>query len=198
MQSVGVRILKRIQHKGRGWVFCAKPFFDLGSRSAVDQALSRLARTGKIRRLSWGVYDYPQLHKTIGPLTPSVDAIAKAISTSSKHKLQVSPARAANMFGLSTQVPAKSIYLTDGTSRQVKAGNQMIIFKHAGRQMLGAGSLAGTALQALRYFGEGNVSDDVIGSLRGKLPDDDKNSLSKLRDDAPTWTHSLIDRIAAA
>ena len=60
-------------------MFTPTQFLDLGSRAAVDQALSRLAQAGTIRRLALGVYDYPKRHPMLGPLSPSADTVAKAL-----------------------------------------------------------------------------------------------------------------------
>jgi hypothetical protein len=77
-QSIDSRILARIHRRGRGSVVIPGVFFDVGSREAVDLALHRLARKGTIRRLARGVYDYPKEHPVLGPLSPSVDAVAPA------------------------------------------------------------------------------------------------------------------------
>lgn len=111
----------------------------LGNRAAIDQALHRLVHQGVVRRVARGLYDIPIDHPTLGQLTPSADAVAKAVAESSGHQLQITPARAANLLGLSTQVPARLVYLTDGSSRQLKIGNQILQLKHASRRtMLGA------------------------------------------------------------
>ncbi len=104
------RILRRIRGKGRGWTFVPKDLLDLGSRAAVDQALSRLARKDRIRRVGRGIYDYPRVSKRLGVLSPSVDAIASAVARKSNSQLQVSDAQAANALGLTTQISAKPIY----------------------------------------------------------------------------------------
>lgn len=193
------RILKRIRGKGRGTVFLTKDVLDLGARGSVDQALSRLARDGTIRRLAQGVYDYPKIHDRLGPLTPSTDAVADALARKTGSNRYVSGARAANALGLSTQVPAKSVYLTDGSSRKVrmKIGNQVIHFRHASPNKLAKSDAPGwTVLLALRYLGPDGVIDDVIDRLRDSLSPRDKRGLRDLSNLAPIWAHSAIDQIA--
>ncbi len=119
MDTITDRILARAKRQGAGWVFSAKHLSDVGDRAAIDQGLSRLARDGRIRRLSRGLYDVPKIHPVLGPLSPSSDAVAAAAAEQAGHRLQISPARAANIFGLSSQVPAKAVYLTDGSSRRI-------------------------------------------------------------------------------
>ena len=141
MNTIANKILARAKRHGAGWVFSAKHLTDLGDRAAIDQALSRLAKDGGIRRLARGLYDWPRIHPVLGPLSPNLDAVAAAAAEQAGHRLQISPARAANVFGLSSQVPAKAVYLTDGSSRRIKIGNQVVYLKHAGpRALLGAGT----------------------------------------------------------
>jgi len=120
MGDLALKVLKRAKASGAGSALTPKAFADLGNRAAVDQALSRLTKAGKIRRISRGVYDIPKNHPTLGPLSPDPDAVARAIADQSGYRLQPTPARAANALGLSSQVPAQIVYLIDGSSRKIK------------------------------------------------------------------------------
>ena len=119
MQSVAHKALKRIHNKGSGFSFTAKDFLDLGSRGAVDVALSTLTKQGKIRRISRGLYDYPKHSELLGGmLGPDFDQVAHAIARKSGIRIQPSGALAANLLGLSEQVPAKLVYLTEYRCRR--------------------------------------------------------------------------------
>ena len=198
MITVADKILARAKRHGAGWVFSAKHMSDVGARAATDQALGRLVRDGSIRRLARGLYDLPQVHPILGLLSPNPDAVAAAAAEQVGHRLQISPARAANALGLSSQVPAKMVYLTDGSSRKIKVGQQVIYLKHAGpRALLGAGTKAGVALQALRAVGKDHVSPGVVRHLRENLPPDAKVGLRKLMHKAPQWEAPVIAAITA-
>lgn len=193
-----LKVLSRAKAASPGSALTPKAFADLGNRPAVDQALSRLAKAGKIRRISRGVYDVPKNHPTLGQLSPDPDTVARAIADQSGYRLQPTPARAANSLGLSSQVPAQIIYLIDGSSRKIKVGNQIIQFKHAGpRALLGAGTPEGVALQAIRAFGPEHLTDNIIRQLRQNLPSDTKAGLKKLAHHAPQWMASAIDAVTA-
>ena len=99
MPDLTLKVLKRVRVAGPGAAFTPKAFGDLVNRAAVDQALSRLTKAGKIRRISRGVYDVPRHHPTLGPLSPDPDAVARAIADQSGYRLQPTPARAANALG---------------------------------------------------------------------------------------------------
>lgn len=187
------KILDRARRHGKGWVFTPSHLLDLGSRAAIDQALHRLVQQGSIRRVAWGVYDLPAAHPVLGPLTPNPDAVAKAVAESSGHKLQITPAHAANLLGVSTQVPAKLVYLTDGSSRKVKFGNQVLQFKHASpRAMLGTGRLSGVVLQALQAVKSSDYRDQAIRHLRDSLDPSVKSDLKRLAPKAPPALQPLI------
>ncbi len=115
--STDSKILRRIQGRKRGWVFTPDSFMDIGTRRAVDLALMRYRDSGLIRQLARGLYDYPKIVPRLGPLHPSTDDIASALAGRDTARLQPSGAYAANLLGLSTQVPMKVVYLTDGRTR---------------------------------------------------------------------------------
>jgi hypothetical protein len=198
MIDVSSRLLSRMKSGGPEGVFGARMFDDLGNRAAVDKALSRLTKAGKIRRVVRGVYDIPKTHPLLGALSPDPEAIARSIAAQAGYRLQPTPAHAANALGLSSQVPAKIVYLIDGSSRKITLGNQTIYFKHAGpRALLGAGTCAGVALQAIRAFGPDHLTAAIIQKLKRNLPPDAKNGLKKLARHATDWMTAAIDAVTA-
>lgn len=193
MANLADKILSYAKTRGKGWVFTPKHLLALSNRAAIDQSLHRLVQQGLIRRIARGIYDIPVVHPTFGPLSPNADAIAKAVADSSGYKLQVSPARAANLLGLSTQVPAKLVYLTDGSSRQLKVGNQVLQLRHASRRtLLGAGRPAGIAYQALRSVRNSNDPDRALSHLHKSLDPSVKRDLKRLAPRAPASIKPLI------
>ncbi len=198
MADLGSRLFARIKIAPTGSVFSPRMFDDLGKRAAVDQALSRLTKAGKIRRIARCVYDIPKMHPTLGALSADPDAVARSIAAQAGYRLQPTPARAANVLGLSSQVPAQIVYLIDGSSRKIKVGNQIIHFKHAGpTALLGAGTLAGVALQAIRAFGPDHLTSGIIQQLRQSLPSEAKTGLKDLAHYAPHWMASVIGAVTA-
>ena len=120
MTSVRDAILDYLRRRSRGKVYTSKDLVHLGNRAAVDQALSRLARDGTVQRLARGLYYYPKTNPRLGiVVSPNADEIAAALARQTGSRIAPSGALAANRLGLSTQVPAKHVYLTDGRSREV-------------------------------------------------------------------------------
>ena len=196
-QSIDSKIVDRIHRRGRGSVLVAGDFFDLGSREAVDLALHRLARKGMIRRLTRGVYDFPKEHPVLGLLSPSPDTVARALAGRDRTRLQPAGAYAANALGLSEQVPAKVVFLTDGASRTVKIGQTTIQLRRTTpRNMAAAGRLSGLIIQALRELGKEHVTTARVEQLKRTLPADKRRELLKDLTLAPAWMHPIFRQLA--
>ncbi|MEO6391533.1 MAG: DUF6088 family protein [Pyrinomonadaceae bacterium] len=197
MISIEDRILYRLRGKGRGWAFSARDFLDLGGRGAIDLALSRLANRGHIRRIQRGIYDFPKQHPNLGPLSPSIDSVARLIARKTNSSLKITGAEAANALGLTTQVPAQIIYLTDGPTRKFHFGNQILELRHTSpRAMATAGKGSGTIIQALQYFGKDGVTDKMIDKIRSVVSHVDKKELKKDINAAPDWLRPILLHVA--
>ncbi len=196
-QSLDSLIFARIQRRFGGRVFTAADFLDLGNRHAVDVALGRHARSGAIRKLARGLYDLPKRDPQLGALLPSVDAIAAALRGRDAVRLQPTGAYAANLLGLSDQVPMRIVFLTDGLARQVRVGKQQVVLKRTTpRNMATAGRISGLVIQGLRYLGRPRVHEDVVNLLRSRLTADDKRQLLRDVQLAPAWVANIMRRIA--
>jgi hypothetical protein len=196
-QSIEARILAAIQRRGRGAVFVPMDFWAIGSRQAVDLALHRLTRKGAIRRLARGVYDYPQEHPVLGLLTPSAEEIAKTLAGRDCTRLQPAGAYAANALGLSEQVPAKAVFLTDGPSRTVRIGAITIQLRRTtAKNMAAAGRLSGLLIQALRALGEERVTQQLRDHLKRTIPADKRRALLKDLRLAPAWMRPIFRELA--
>lgn len=197
-QSITNGILKRIRAMHRGAVFTPRQFANLGTRAAIDQALSRLQRTGQIRRLIRGVYEFPKIHPKIGVLSPSLEGVAKAVAQRTGSRISVSGAKAANLLGLSTQVPMQNVFWTEGPSRTIRIGNQTVILKHvAPSKMIGAGTEAGMVIQAIRSLGERGIHEVPVNTLATQLPRLVKKAVRRLTPTAPAWSQPVLNQISA-
>ena len=196
-QSIDTQVLSRIKAAGPGQVFAPRNFLDLGSREAIDQALSRHARAGTLRKVPRGLYELPRKHPKLGDIPASTEAIAEAIKGRDAVRLQPAGALAANMLGLSEQVPVRSVYLTDGPSRRVKLGKREILLKHTTpRFMATAGRPSGLVIQALRWIGQRHVDEKIVRSLRRTLKPQDRASLVKDAHLAPAWIADIFRKLA--
>lgn len=196
-QSIDSRILAAINGRGHGAVFVPADFLEIGSREAIDIVLHRLAKKGTIRRLARGVYDVPIHHPKLGPLQPSAEKVAQALAGRDHTRLQPTGAYAANALGLSEQVPAKVVFLTDGPSRTVKIGSTTIQLRRTtARNMAAAGRLSGLLIQALRELGKENITLERRTHLKRTLPADNRQELIKDLKLAPAWMHPIFRELA--
>ena len=195
--NVDAAIRAQLGRAKPGQVFSPSDFVNLGGRAAVDKVLSRLAASGAVRRIARGLYDVPRTHALLGPLLPVADDIARALADKGSLRLQPSGAYAANLLGLTEQVPMKLAFLTDGASRAVQVGNQSILLKHTTpRNMATAGRISGLVIQALRHLKQPNIDAQMVARLRARLSAQDKAVLLADALLAPAWIAEIMRDIA--
>ena len=200
MTRVADKIMKRVNAHGRGrWVCTPKDFLDLGGRQAIDQALSRLVKAGRLRRAGRGLYDLPRTSGVLKrPAPVDLDAAIAALARRDGIRIMPDGATAAHGLGLTNAVPAKVSYTTDGASRTVTIDGRTIRFRHAGpRVMRWAGRPAAPVAQALRWLGPDAAADArVVSVLKRRLPDAVKRDLYINGLDLPGWALPLVRDIA--
>jgi hypothetical protein len=196
-KSIDSQVLTAIKSLGRGSVFVPADFLEIGSREAIDITLHRLTRKGTIRRLARGVYDFPKAHPMLGLLSPSAEAVAEALAGRDRTRIQPAGAYAANVLGLSEQVPAKAIFLTDGPTRTVEVGPTTIQLRRTtAKNMAAAGRLSGLLIQALRELGEEHVTPQRREHLKRTIPAKERRELLKDIRLAPAWMHPIFRELA--
>lgn len=195
-QSIVNTIKNRIYGHGMGWCFTVSHFSDLNNNEATKKALQRLCQSGEIRRIAFDLYEYPRRHPTLGQIDPSMDNAAKALAQKYKIHLQPTGAQAANLIGLSEQVPARVVYLTDGTYKKIGIGDSQIIFrKTMPRYMKLAGTHMGLIIEALRHFGKKNMTPEIENKIQKQLQQISKAQINKAIKFAPLWTCELIKKL---
>jgi hypothetical protein len=196
-KSLEKYILKRFRARGRGAALTPSAFLDLAPRPVVAVALTRLVRSGSLTRPSRGVYVYPKQSQLLGELAPTPQEVAMALAKRGSERLQPSGAQAANLLGLSEQVPAKILYLTDGQSRTVMIKNLPVeLRKSTPKRLAAAGTITGTVAEALRYLRKDQVDDQVADQLRSRLSEQDKRQLLKDIKLVPAWIGEVFRKVA--
>lgn len=197
--SIESLISRHVQQSIAGTVFTPDVFALVGSRAAIDKALQRLAARGQLRRLSRGLYDKPRHDELLGALWPTVDAVLQAFVGKDMLRVQPAGVYAANMLGISEQVPAKIVFLTDGISRTVKAGPMQISFKRTTpRQMAAAGRLSGLLIQAFKSLGAPHITPERIARLRQNIPATERATVLQDIALAPAWMRPFLRQVAQA
>jgi len=170
----------------------------LASSGTLGRVLARMVEDGTIRRIDRGLFDYPRINEKLGGrLSPDIDQVAQALARKFRWTIVPQGALAANRLGLSRQVPARYVYLSDGPTKKVKIGTRTIRFQHARPKDLRADSvLSATVIQALRYLGRNAVDKNVIGPLRYTLSAKDRRRLVKDTRYGTDWIHQIAKQLA--
>ncbi len=201
MTGMAGKIMDRVSaHASGRWVCTPKDFLDLGSREAVDQALSRLVKAGQLRRVGHGLYDMPRISDVLKrPAPVDLDAAIAALARRDGFRIMPDGLVAANHLGLTNAVPAKVSYVTDGHSRTLKIDGRTVRFRHAGPSIMQwAGKPAAPVVQALRWLGPDAAADaQVVSTLSRVLPDDVKLDLLQNNRDLPGWALPLARSITS-
>ncbi len=196
MASLPKRIMEHAEALPEAAPICPGTLLHLNNRAAVDQALSRLARRGKLLRVCRGVYMRP-IHTRFGVHAPSVPKVIAALSGLWGETIVGSGGAAANVLGLTLQVPIRSVYLTSGPSRTLRLFAQVIELRHAPRwQLVAPGRPAGLAVRALSWLGRHEI-EDSLETIRRGLSEDDLAELAAARAVLPSWLGEPVSALVA-
>ena len=191
MTTLPESILLHAQSLPEGGVLSPKEFLHLGGRAAVDQALSRLTKEGKLLRVARGTYVTP-VSSRFGTRAPAPEKVVEALAAQSGEVVTPHGASAANALGLTQQVPIREVYLTSGRTRKLKLGRSEVMVKHAPRWMLALGTgPAGAAVRALAWMGPTHVSES-LATLHRTLPNSEWRALASARAALPSWMAQAI------
>ncbi|WP_411959642.1 DUF6088 family protein [Pseudomonas sp. s4] len=189
-------ILERSRALPDGTVLSPKEFLHLGSRAAVDQAFSRLARGGMLSRVARGIY--VRTAKGVQEAAPTLEKVVKSMAVKGKAAIVLGGAKAAELFGLTSPQQDGQEFLTSGQTRQLRIGGEVALLRHAPRWMLAmAGSLAGNAIRALAWFGP-QKADEAARHLRTRMSEMEWEALSSIRGRLPSWMAIAIGRASIA
>lgn len=195
MKRLTETILERVNTLPEGTPVSAKMLLQLGTRAAIDQSLSRLVRRGKLLRAGRGMYISP-IKTRFGTHAPSIERLVEALSVQRGETIVPSGATSANALGLTTQVPARTIYLTSGRSRKLMLGKQVVDLQHVPSwQLTLAKEPAGEIVRALAWAGRERVQK-VLKEIDGKVPRSELQRISQHISLFPGWMASALSQSA--
>lgn len=199
MQSIDDKIYEKVRKCGRGLIFSANDFANAGEPKSVLKALERMTNNGVIIRVTRGIYCYPRIDKVLGlgAIYPTFEEIARYIAKRDKARIVPTGSYALNMLGLSTQVPANIVYLTDGSPRKItlKSGQGIKFVKTSPKNLAFKNRLAMLLTFALKEIGEENVTAEQKQHIAGLLKNEDKADIEKDYSLMPNWIRLLISRL---
>jgi hypothetical protein len=187
------KIAEVLKSHPKGSVLFVDNFLDYGNPESVKKALLRLKEKKILVRLAHGIYLYPKIDKELGVLFPSTEDIAKAIARRDRARIVPTGVQALNKLGLSTQVPMKVVYLTDGAARSIKVGKRTITFKNTSpKNLMAQGEISSLVIQALKTIGQLKVDDETLLKIQTLLQ---KEKIENRLNDAklaPAWINKIL------
>lgn len=193
IDTIENKIFNRMKKAKRGMVFFSTDFAAYGNAKACSKALERLTKQEKIMRVGRGIYTIPRKSKFFGRVSPGIEEIAQGIARRDKARIIPTGLFAENMLGLSTQVPMKIVYLTDGTPRKLIIDETPLIFKKTSPKNLATwGKISGLVIQALKSIRKERVTDYEIEKIVDILKKENPKYLVNDIKLAPEWIREIM------
>jgi hypothetical protein len=193
---IEAKVASKLEKLPKGSVLFVDDFLDYGSPESIKKALLRLKEKGLLVRLAHGIYLHPKTDKELGILFPSTEEIAKAIARRDRSRIVPTGVQALNKLGLSTQIPMKVVFLTDGAARSIKVGKRTITFKKTSpKNLLPKGEISSLVIQALKTIGQNKVDDDTLKKLQTILVKEMKENILHDAKLAPAWINKILMQV---
>ena len=191
--SIRDRIRKKIASGKKGMIYFPSDFMEYGNVESVKKALFRLEESGFLKRLAHGIYLYPKNDKLLGVLYPSMEEIASVIAKRDKARIMPTGVHALNKLGLSTQVPTKVVYLTDGSPRSIKVGKRSLNFtKTTPKNLSTKGEISSLVIQGLREIGQGHLTKQDLSRIKDLLSKEKPELIKYDASLAPAWIREIM------
>jgi hypothetical protein len=179
MNSVHQQIIDQVNAILPGTIVFPTDFRGIGTDDAIRQALSRLTKEGKIERLAHGIYFLPKLDPIFGKLHPSMEEVAESIAANEHMRIKPAGAYALNKLGLSTQVPSRLVYVTDGQARQIRIGKGGVKFKPVSPKKFGMkGPISSLLIQGLEEVAASQVTPEMERRIKKLLHQETPENLN--------------------
>lgn len=183
--NVSILVKSKVMRLNRGRVFTPENLNIEGSHIAVLRALSRLAKSGVIKRIHKGVYYKPEISTLFKgrSLPPDVGEAVRVIARANKEKVQVHGALAANRLGLSNQVPMIKVFYTSGATREITIGGSRVKFIHTANKAIFESKEPAIAMTvaAMHFLGRDLVDEKVVERIKLNLTEDQFEKLKMMK-----------------
>jgi hypothetical protein len=193
MSNTERNIDKYIKSRPRGVLLFPDDFGEFGTPEAIRKALQRLREKGILKQVAHGIYVRPKISELIGEVMPTAEEVARGIAKRDKIKLVPTGVYALNALGLSTQVPLKLVFLTDGAARTIKIGKRTIKLKRSTpKNLLAKGKISLLVIQALREIGKDKATAEEIEKITSLLKKEEEKKLIHDIGLAPAWIKEIM------
>jgi hypothetical protein len=196
MEKTHTSIERSVSKRKQGGLIFPSDFHGNGTDAAIKKALSRLSAKGLIKRLAHGVYYIPKQDPILGEIRPGADEVVKMLAEKEKIRIKPAGAYALHQLGLTTQVPTRRVYITDGHPRQFMLGKLQIKFKATtSKRLLRKGKISSLVIQALEELGADNIDSVTAGKIKELLLKEDPKTLKHDLELAPAKVNNFIIKL---
>jgi hypothetical protein len=192
------QVKKRLQSADAGTVFIPSDFFDIAEAVKINKCLDRLEEAGYIRRIMRGIYVKPRFSELLNKeVPPSMDEIAKAIARNYGWTTVPCGDTALNMLGLSTQVPAVWLYVSDGPYKTYEVDGMTLKYKHTDNknEIINISYKSALIVQAIKALGKDNVTDKELCGISKMLTENEKSQIFDETKRVTAWVYEFIRKI---
>lgn len=193
--SIDDQVEHIINKRKTGSILFSEDFRALNNSGAVKVALHRLVKRGDLIRLARGIFTKPKYSELVGDILPTTEVIAVAIAKRDKARILATGSYAMHVLGLTTQIPLKLVYLTDGSPRKITIGKRTIQFKKTSPKNLALkGDISKLVVQALKEIGKGKATKNEINIIQDLLKKEDRKTLKHDIELAPQWIAEIMTK----
>ena len=188
----------RVMTAAQGDVFIPSDFADLAEPRIVSMYLGRMSADGTLEKVKRGVYAKPRKSDWLGTsVPPKSDEIAKAIARNFGWTVVPCGDTALNVMGLSTQIPAVWLYVSDGPYKTYRADGITLQFKHTDRknELIGISYQSALVIQALRALGKDQIDYETIQKLKNRLSSKEKREMLRECQHITAWIYGIVKKI---
>lgn len=190
------KIETKILKSSRGELFFADDFKNFSTPENIRVTLFRMENDGLIERMAHGIYIKPKKDPLLGTLYPNIGEIAKEIAKRDKARIAPTGIMARYLLGLTTQVPLKVVYLTDGSQREIKIGNRTIKFKRTVPKSFAVkDELLHLIIQAFKEKGQQAISEEFLRKIKPSVKKLEAKVIQTQLGYTPLWVQKQITNL---
>lgn len=192
------QVRARVKNASPGDIFIPADFSDIAEARRITMCLSRLREEGTLEKVKRGVYMKPRYSKLLNrTVPPRESAVAKAIARNYGWTITPCGDTALNMLGLSTQIPAVWLYVSDGPYKTYEMGGIKFQFKHTDRknELNNVSETTALLIQALRALGRDNIDAQTVSYLSSKLSAEEKQQILQESHYVTAWVNEALKAI---
>jgi hypothetical protein len=194
-RNIEQKVFNKMKRAKPGTLFFIEQFSELAEQAAIRKALQRLKENEKIVRVAQGIYVIPKESELVGKIIPGAEEVIAAIAKKDQFRIVPTGIQAQHLLGLSTQVPMKLVYLTDGAPRTIHIGKQTINLKKTiPKNLIAKGEISGLVIQALKTIGKDKLEEKIETIILEQLKNEKPENIlhdSKL---APAWIAAILKK----